>query len=736
LLAFRAAGEGKGVATVFVPEGQLRVFERKLRDYIDPEKSTTKGRRGEALINSLENIRRAVLRDLWTDPVLEVPTTGEPVWWEVWIRSGASVERFRGHAARLGITVGRQVLRFQDRSVILARATVDQMSLSIDLLDSIAELRGARSLICELLELSPREERARIDALRNRIESPSGNSPAVCLLDTGVDIGHPLLEPALPRENAHSYDEPNWGVEDRQGHGTEMAGFALFGGELENVLLTDDLISLRHQIESVKILPQNGANDPELYGEITLAAAARVESQEPNRRRVFSLSVTHQKCQDGRPTSWSSAIDLLCSGAGELLNPARLVCVSSGNAEMVDGYTYPDSNHTDCLEDPAQSWNALTVGAYTEKTTVQEQDFSGWEPIAPAGDMSPSNTTSMSWPGEWPNKPDLVLEGGNWARDSETGLVDKPDSLSLLTTRLRRDSRLLCYSGDTSAATAQASRLGALVLSEYPDLWPETIRALLVHSSRWTPAMRHQFQGQARRRKMQNLLRCYGYGVPDLDRAVHSLRHQLTLVVQETIQPFRADGSQAKSNEMHLHRLPWPKEVLEGMGEAQVRMRVTLSYFIEPKPGQRRGPGGVGRRYRYASHGLRFAIKTARESEVEFLRKVNKADRIEGEETGSDWDTDNWLIGRARDRGSIHSDIWTGDAVALADKELIAVFPVLGWWRDTRQTERINRSVRYALVVSIESDAAEVEIEGARIPVDFYTEILNQIEVGGIQVLT
>jgi hypothetical protein len=187
---------------------------------------------------------------------------------------------------------------------------------------------------------------------------------------------------------------------------------------------------------------------------------------------------------------------------------------------------------------------------------------------------------------------------------------------------------------------------------------------------------------------------------------------------------------------MNLHKLPWPKEVLEGLGATQVRMRVTLSYFVEPKPGQRKGPGGIGRRYRYASHGLRFAIKTAREEEREFLRKINKADRIEGEDLDADWDTQEWLIGRARDRGSIHSDVWTGTAADLAAKDSIAVFPVLGWWRDPRRKDRVEQRVRYALVVSIESDAAEIEIEGTRVPVDFYTEVLNQIEVEGIQILT
>ena len=54
------------------------------------------------------------------------------------------------------------------------------------------------------------------------------------------------------------------------------------------------------------------------------------------------------------------------------------------------------------------------------------------------------------------------------------------------------------------------------------------------------------------------------------------------------LQPFekRADGTLA-TRDMMLYRLPWPKALLQAHGEADLRLRVTLSYFIEPNPGSR-----------------------------------------------------------------------------------------------------------------------------------------------------
>ena len=39
--------------------------------------------------------------------------------------------------------------------------------------------------------------------------------------------------------------------------------------------------------------------------------------------------------------------------------------------------------------------------------------------------------------------------------------------------------------------------------------------------------------------------------------------------------------------DIQFFELPWPRDVLQGLGEQSVRLRVTLSYFIEPNPGRR-----------------------------------------------------------------------------------------------------------------------------------------------------
>lgn len=263
------------------------------------------------------------------------------------------------------------------------------------------------------------------------------------------------------------------------------------------------------------------------------------------------------------------------------------------------------------VEDPAQAWNALTVGAYTEHDDMSGAavDFSGYVPIAPRGELSPTSRTSVLFDRQkWPFKPDVVAEGGNVAASPDKTAVDTPPNLALLTTHLRQPGEaFLTTTRDTSAAAAQVAAIAANIYAAYPGLRPETVRALIVHSARWTEPMNARFKAQTSRNKRASLLRRYGMGVPDVVRAIRSATDALTLVDEADIHPYERDGANndGKGREMNLHDLPWPRQELEALGETPVQLRVTLSYFVEPNPSSR----GWAGRYVYPSHGLRFATR-------------------------------------------------------------------------------------------------------------------------------
>jgi hypothetical protein len=147
--------------------------------------------------------------------------------------------------------------------------------------------------------------------------------------------------------------------------------------------------------------------------------------------------------------------------------------------------------------------------------------------------------------------------------------------------------------------------------------------------------------------------------------------------------------------------------VLETLGETPVQLRVTLSYFVEPNPARR----GWQRRHRYQSHGLRFEVKGATESTEDLCKRLNQLALEEEEERPSSATDDGWYLGEhSRTRGSLHSDIWTGTAADLAERGVIAVYPVTGWWKEMSNRDRREHGARYALVVSIETPSVAADI--------------------------
>lgn len=98
---------------------------------------------------------------------------------------------------------------------------------------------------------------------------------------------------------------------------------------------------------------------------------------------------------------------------------------------------------------------------------------------------------------------------------------------------------------------------------------------------------------------------------------------------QAYIQPYdrpgisRIDPSQRVGRftygHAHYYNLPWPTHVLEQLENCPVKLRITLSYFVEPYPLK----GSMLDPARYRSFGLRFDLKRQRETDREFQSRFN-----------------------------------------------------------------------------------------------------------------
>ena len=263
--------DNKYVVTILVPIGKLRVLEKKIEEYLNPAKDGKKGPKHSTLLNAIASIRKTAIENLWSDDPDLYPSPAEVVWLEVWLPilgdRLAVMHDFIKLAQIAGIQVSDNILEFPERTVLLAKGSIDAFSSSSLLMSKISELRRAKvtAEFFDYLELN--EQRDWLANLLDRTTFESENSPYVCILDTGVNRGHPLLSPLCSEDDLFVVD-PNWDVADSNGHGTAMAGLAVWG-DLSNILAEVSPLQIKHRIESVKLLRFSGDNDDKHLGNIT-----------------------------------------------------------------------------------------------------------------------------------------------------------------------------------------------------------------------------------------------------------------------------------------------------------------------------------------------------------------------------------------------------------------------------------------------------------------------------------
>lgn len=668
--------------TVYVKKDKKDWLKNKVDDY--SSKNTAKGKPcNERLIAPINGVEATDIRTLYVsaEEFDTIPEEGSYIY-ELWMSHSKenSQERIENTLHQLGIEKMAEPLLFDGVDVWLIKSTKQQLCtlpLSLGYIEGIRPYHKP-----SILTSNNTEKREWSELIKGEITYDQDADVIVGILDSGVNNAHELLKPALPDERM----DVAIGVleaTDKTDHGTGMAGLALLG-DLTNIAYQRETpVAVHHALSSVKIYEDGYDTPKEFYGAVIEEAIGKASDMGAS---IQCMAITDESAYNGIATSSSAALDESIYHQGQC---DRLVLVSAGNIQTpdVDHNNYIESCKANAVQSPAQAWNALTVGAYTEKTLVGDGSF---KPLAAPGGVSPYSCSSYPWH-EKRNKPEIVMEGGNVAYHDLLRETSHSD-LSLVTTSNEQEEPLEPFNA-TSAATGLAARLAAQIKVENPQLSMLSIRGLMVHSARWTDEM-------MRINNVEERMTLCGYGVPDENAAVYSNEKCATYIFENQLEPYTQGDSGNIYGKMHYYDLPWPKELLEDMGDEYVRIRITLSYYVKPSPGY----AGRTSKYRYPSATLHFDLKTATETEEEFLCRRN---RQEGEKTTQN-DATRWNVKQQkRERGTVQSDWIECTAADLAEMDKIVVFPGQGWWKE-RKLDNVDNSVPYSLIVSIETKETDI----------------------------
>ena len=709
---------------VWLPSNGISELIKQIHEY--QTKFTPAGNpKNQAFLDSVAEIIKTTISDIChIDMMKNTPSTLK--WCELWCYKESSwtqeecFENFKKHALVSEISqYSEHPLIFPSRFIINALASLDQIASLIKNGELVTAINPIPVLNSEFLNMSSIEQQEWTDDLEGRLDASPESAPIIGLLDQGILSSHPLLAPFIELAQVLPSKISQWTTDDTyvhyKPHGTRMAGTILFD-DLKDKLLSTGLITVPFRLVSLKLFNPDDEHKKELYGSVTVQGISSIEIAHPS-TSIYCMAVTadlpidpHSTKKNSIQTSWSSSIDRLAYGldieGSEEDKKQRLILISAGNV-FNPFIPYPDFQQLSMLEDPSQAYNAVTVGGYTN---LPPSDSTL---LVPQGGISPHSKTGGGLENfkNSPFKPDIVCEAGSVVQVGKDYLTS--DDTSIFTTENHNTNLFTCYEG-TSPATAQATHIAGRIQSKYPEYWPETIRALLIHSAEWTKALKkHIFEGKLHSKikgDYKTLLFYCGYGVPNLERALNSMENKVSLIIEDELQPYIKNSS-ITYNEYKLYELPLPE--LPEFYDVTARMRITLSYFIEPLP--------EGLSTNYHSCGLEFVLQNPTETKLQFKRRVSAI--LDTDDDGKKNKTipdKRWTLGSDnRKRGSISSDMWKGTLSDLLSCKNIAIIPRAGWWKDRIKQEKYNNKIRYSLIISIDTEA--------NIPL--YTEIENLVSI-------
>jgi hypothetical protein len=401
--------------------------------------------------------------------------------------------------------------------------------------------------------------------------APAENAAKIAVLDSGLAQQHPFLAPAIGDVQGFIPPDRSAADESEHGHGTFVAGIALYGDVAASV--RNGAFVPQLWLFSGRVFSDDG-RDQTQFVEKSVEEAVRYFHTN-YQCRVFNLSYGDlNKVYDGKHVrGLAYTLDRLTRELDVLF------VVSTGNLTrsqlppnpLADYPGYLLEAHARLL-DPAPALNAITVGGIAlldqSQDAVRNSQSIEDVPIARVGHPSPFTRSGLSV-GQ-AIKPDFVEDAGNLAFVPSRNSV-RHQGLGVVSTSVGfAAGRPLKQDHGTSFAAPRVAHLAARLAHRFPDQSVNLIRAILACHAHWPAPSVQLLNADGKAPGRESLIRLLGYGRVAEGALLESLENEVTLFAEDRIGNDRTQ----------FYELPLPAEYWGG-GQRSREISIALAYAPE-----------------------------------------------------------------------------------------------------------------------------------------------------------
>lgn len=457
---------------------------------------------------------------------------------------------------------------------------------------------------------------------------PASDAPQVAVLDTGITAGHPLLQPAVQDARSFLDDADEF---DKHGHGTLVAGIALYG-DVEAAIQAQRFIP-EIRLYSGCILDDAGESSSGLIENNVIAAVRKFHDDFGCKIFNISFGDLNKPYRGSHVRGLALTIDNLSRELGVLF------VVSVGNAqdslktssEWRSEYPEYLLEESWRLIDPAPALNAVVVGSIARyDQSFNSQRYTGDPaeiPIARKGQPSPFTRRGPSIGGAI--KPDFVAYGGNYAVNTRADYLVRQGLGEISTCKDFSSGRVFSLDCGTSFAAPHITHLAAKLMGEYPSANVEQIRCMLAAQARVPDISQQLFSNP------KDVLYVCGYGHVDTTGLFRSSENDVTLMVNDSI----LDGRH------HFYEIYIPDDFTSN-GRRMREISVSLAYT----------PVVRSTRINYRATRMEFRLVSA--DSLEYVSTMfNRATSNEQYESISEL-PGRTIGAKARGKGTLQADVW------------------------------------------------------------------------------